>query len=599
MRRRKNDPFFCTEISSGGPGGRWPPGSPAQGCPVKAFAALLERLAFTPARNAKLQILRHYLERTPDPDRGYALAALTGDLKLRAVTPVLLRGLAEQRFDAELFRLSYDFVGDLAETIALIWEGDPQGDLALSDAVHLLERTGKAGLPAVIGATLDRLGPSERLAFLKLATGNLRIGLSARLARTALAQMGGPTLDQIEEVWHGLVPPYPEVFAWIAGGPRPDHAARAPFRPVMLSTATDLDELRALDPAEHAAEWKWDGIRVQAVSEGGVRRLYSRSGEDISAAFPDLIEQMNFEGAADGELLVRRAGGVATFNDLQQRLNRKTVGRALLASHPAGLRVYDLLTWQGEDLRARPWTERRQVLEAADFGSDSIDVSPLLAFRSWDDLAALRAAPPDPVIEGVMIKRRDSTYVGGRPRGPWFKWKRDPRVVDAVLMYAQRGHGKRSGFYSDFTFGLWDGEALVPVGKAYFGFTDEELRELDRFVRNNTAERFGPVRALVPRLVVEVAFEGVGRSARHRSGVAMRFPRISRIRWDKPAAEADHLATLESMIDDPNAFGSDAARAGVRHGRKKRREAGEDGAGEPGVSHPRTPAGYLPTEDEG
>ncbi|WP_084115564.1 cisplatin damage response ATP-dependent DNA ligase [Paracoccus sphaerophysae] len=541
---------------------------------MRAFADLLERLAFTPSRNAKLQLLQHYLERTPDPDRGYAFAALTGDLKLRTVTPGLLRGLVEERFDPELFRLSYDFVGDLAETIALIWDGEAQGELSVSAAVHLLETTGKAGLPAAIAGVLDRLGPSERLAFLKLATGNLRIGLSARLARTALAQMGGPELHEIEELWHGLTPPFTELFAWIGGGARPESAALAPFRPVMLSTPTDLDELRALDPADHVAEWKWDGIRVQAVSDGGVRRLYSRTGEDISGAFPDVIAAMNYDGALDGELVVRREGAVASFNDLQQRLNRKTVSKPMLSSHPAGLRVYDALIWQGADLRGLPLMERRAVLESADFGSEMIDLSPLLTFATWDDLAALRADPPDPVIEGVMIKRRDSVYVGGRPRGPWFKWKRDPRVVDAVLMYAQRGHGKRSGFYSDFTFGLWDGEALVPVGKAYFGFTDEELRELDRFVRNNTVERFGPVRAVAPKLVVEVAFEGVNRSTRHKSGVAMRFPRISLIRWDKPVAEADRLETLEAMIDDPNVFGSDAARAGTRHGRKKRREEG-------------------------
>ncbi|PZO68174.1 MAG: ATP-dependent DNA ligase [Paracoccus denitrificans] len=538
---------------------------------MKEFANLLERLAFTPARNAKLTILRHYLERTPDPDRGYALAVLTGDLKLRTVTPSLLRGLVEERFDPELFRLSYDFVGDLAETIALIWQGAPNNgpEITVSDAVDLLTTTGRSNLPKVIADVLDRLGPSERLAFLKLATGNLRVGLSARLARTALAQMGGPDLAEIEEIWHGLEPPFLPLFQWIEGGERPAQAALAPFRPVMLSTPVDLDELQAFDPTEYLAEWKWDGIRVQAVSDQGVRRIYTRTGEDISGAFPDLLDELNFDGAVDGELLVRRQGDVATFNDLQQRLNRKTVTAAMMASHPAGLRVYDLMLWQGQDLRGLPLMERRKVLESADFGSDRIDVSELLTFQTWDDLAALRADPPAAVIEGVMIKRRDSAYVGGRPRGPWFKWKRDPHVVDAVMMYAQRGHGKRSGFYSDFTFGLWSGDTLVPVGKAYFGFTDEELRELDRFVRNNTTDRFGPVRAVAPKLVVEVAFEGINRSTRHKSGVAMRFPRVSRIRWDKPAEEADHLPTLEAMIDGTD----DAAgvKSGTRHGRTKRR----------------------------
>ncbi|MBC9246223.1 cisplatin damage response ATP-dependent DNA ligase [Paracoccus sp. 11-3] len=515
---------------------------------MKAFANLLERLAFTPARNAKLQLLRHYLMATPDPDRGYALAALTGDLKLRAVTPGLLRGLMAQRVDEQLFSLSYDFVGDLAETIALLWQADGDEDVPLHQAVALLAETGKAGLPAAIAAMLDRLGSSQRLAFLKLATGNMRVGLSARMARMALADMGQPTVADIEEIWHGLTPPYQPLFDWIAGGPRPENAAKAPFRPVMLSTPVDLDQLRGLDPSEYIAEWKWDGIRVQAINDQGVRRLYSRTGEDISASFPDLIGALNFDGAVDGELLVRRGNEVASFGDLQKRLGRKSVTRAMLESHPAALRVYDAMFWQGDDLRDLPLTQRRMLLEQADFGSDGIDLSPLLDFTTWDELAALRTDPPSPVIEGVMIKRRDSRYVSGRPRGPWFKWKRDPMVVDAVLLYAQRGHGKRSGFYSDFTFGLWDGDQLVTVGKAYFGFTDEELKELDRFVRNNTIDRFGPVRALQPKLVLEVAFEGLNASGRHKSGVAMRFPRISRIRWDKPASEADHLTTLKAMI---------------------------------------------------
>jgi DNA ligase-1 len=515
---------------------------------MKSFANLLERLAFTAARNAKLRILRHYLEQTPDPDRGFALAALTGDLKLRAVTPKLLRGLMAERVDEQLFALSYDFVGDLAETIALLWDGDQDDDVPLRDAVMLLSDTARGALPAAISAMLDRLGPSERLAFLKLATGNMRVGLSARMARLALAEMGDPQVKDLEEIWHGLTPPYQPLFDWIAGGTRPEHAAKAPFRPVMLSTPVDLDQLRALDPADYIAEWKWDGIRVQAVNDDGVRRLYSRTGEDISGSFPDVIEALNFDGAIDGELLVRRGADVAPFGDLQKRLGRKVVGKAMLDSHPAGLRVYDMMIWDGRDLRDLPHQDRRAILQQADFGSNRIDVSPLLDFTTWDDLAALRADPPSIVIEGVMIKRRDSAYVGGRPRGPWFKWKRDPMVVDAVMLYAQRGHGKRSGFYSDFTFGLWDGDHLVPVGKAYFGFTDKELRELDRFVRTNTTERFGPVRSVAPKLVLEVAFEGLNASARHKSGVAMRFPRISRIRWDKPAAEADQLDTLKAMI---------------------------------------------------
>ncbi|WP_294924860.1 cisplatin damage response ATP-dependent DNA ligase [uncultured Paracoccus sp.] len=516
---------------------------------MKAFARLLERLAFTPGRNAKLTLLSHYFRDTPDPDRGWALAALTGTLELRQVSPSLLRRLAGERVDEQLFALSYDFVGDLAETIALIWpDTTPGPDLPLSQAVATLRETGKLALPGAIAALLDRLTPPERLALLKLATGNLRVGVSARLARVALARTGQRSAEEIEEIWHGLTPPYLPLFDWLQGGERPLLSSAAPFRPVMLSTPVTPADLAALDPAEHVAEWKWDGIRVQAVAEGGLRKLYSRTGEDIGAAFPDLIEAMDFEGALDGELLVRRGDEVAPFADLQKRLNRKTTPRALLQSHPASLRLYDVLTWQGQDLRPLPLVQRRQALEAARLDPARIDLSPLLPFGTWDDLAALRAAPHAPVIEGVMIKRRDAPYVAGRPRGPWFKWKRDPMVVDAVLIYAQSGHGKRSGFYSDFTFALWEGEDLVPVGKAYFGFTDEELRELDRFVRKNTVQRFGPVRQLAPKLVVEVAFEGLNPSTRHRSGLAMRFPRISRIRWDKPAPEADRLETLRAML---------------------------------------------------
>ncbi|WBU61475.1 cisplatin damage response ATP-dependent DNA ligase [Paracoccus albus] len=521
---------------------------------MREFAELLERLAFTPQRNGKLRLLSRYFAATDDPERGFALAALTGDLKLRAVTPTLLRGLVAERVDAELFAISYDFVGDLAETIALIWpepEAPPNDrDLPLPQLVDELLKTGKAGLPTLIASRLDALSPSERYAYLKLATGGLRVGVSARLARAALAEFGELPLTEVEEIWHGLTPPYLELFAWAGGGEKPVSAALAPFRPVMLSTATDLDALASLDPADYAAEWKWDGIRVQAVSDQGTRKLYSRTGEDIGGAFPDVLDRLNFDGVIDGELLVRRGDKVGSFSELQQRLNRKTVSKKLLESHPAGLRAYDLLLWGGDDLRPLPFDQRRAVLDSVIPGlaEPQIDASPMLPFKTWDELAALRADPPDPVIEGVMIKRRDSAYLAGRMKGPWFKWKRDPMVIDAVLLYAQRGHGKRSGYYSDFTFGVWDGDDLVPVGKAYFGFTDEELKQLDRFVRNNTVDRFGPVRAVRPTKVVEVAFEGLNRSTRHKSGVAMRFPRISRIRDDKPASEADRIETLREML---------------------------------------------------
>jgi DNA ligase-1 len=319
---------------------------------------------------------------------------------------------------------------------------------------------------------------------------------------------------------------------------------------MMLAHPLEEADIAKLLVEDFAAEWKWDGVRVQAASENGERRLFSRAAEDISRTFPDVLEQIAFNAVVDGELLVRRPdGAIAPFNDLQQRLNRKTVDPKLIAKFPAFIRAYDLLALNGEDLRALPFKDRRAKLEAfIPSAGPAFDLSPLVPSADWEALAAHRAAPPDSAIEGLMLKRWDSAYEQGRPKGLWFKWKREAHRVDCVLMYAQRGHGKRSSFYSDFTFGVWRDGALTPVGKAYSGFTDEELKQLDKFVRDNTLERFGPVRAVTQTLVLEVAFEGLQRSTRHKSGVAMRFPRIARIRWDKPAPEADTLEALERLL---------------------------------------------------
>jgi DNA ligase-1 len=547
---------------------------------MNRFAALLDRLAYEPGRNAKLRLLTDYFRTTADPDRGYALAAITGALSFRHAKPGLIRTLIAERTDPTLFALSYDYVGDLSETVALMWPGkahdeaekSPPPAPTLSEVVTTLASLGKADLPAQLAAWLDNLDETGRWALLKLVTGALRIGVSARLAKTAVAALGKRDVDEIEILWPSLKPPYGDLFAWLDGrAAKPESGDPAPFRPPMLSHAIEEADLAALDPADFMAEWKWDGIRIQAVaarrSDGGtVRRLFSRTGEDISASFPDLVDAFAFEGALDGELLIMRDGRVQSFNVLQQRLNRKTVTAKLMAEFPAHLRAYDLLVDGAADLRGEAFTARRTRLEAfiARLNHARIDLSPPVAFATWDELAAARADPAAAgagvdaeAVEGVMIKRRDSLYLPGRPKGPWWKWKRDPFVVDAVLMYAQRGHGKRSSFYSDYTFGVWTtgpaGEELVPVGKAYFGFTDAELAEIDRFVRANTVNRFGPVREVVHEndtgLVFEVAFEGLQRSTRHRSGVAMRFPRISRLRWDKAPRDADRMETLEALLE--------------------------------------------------
>ncbi|GJD37642.1 cisplatin damage response ATP-dependent DNA ligase [Methylobacterium bullatum] len=610
------------------------------------FAHLLDRLAYEPRRNAKLRLLQDYFAHAPDPERGWALAAMTGNLSFREAKPAMIRGLVEARVDPVLFALSHNYVGDLAETTALIWpvsaasplpagRGEGRDDLGvgaaspegegegvspdeappaspphprlpprsaddevgralspragrgvgpghnnppphiptLAEVVDTLRITKKSDLPAHIAGWLDALDETGRWALLKLITGALRVGVSARLAKTAVGALGGHEADAVEEVWHGLEPPYLGLFAWVEGrGERPTTLNPAPFRPPMLSHPIDEEtDFEKLDPAAFSGEWKWDGIRVQLSGgrdEAGeqVARVYSRTGEDITHAFPDLAEAITFSGTVDGELLILRESRVQSFNVLQQRLNRKAVTPKLLEEFPAHVRAYDLLTAEGEDLRPLPFATRRARLEGfvAALDHARIDLSPLVTFATWDDLAEARADPASvgagedaDAIEGVMLKLRDSPYLPGRPKGPWWKWKREPHLVDAVMMYAQRGHGKRSSFYSDYTFGVWrerpeGGRELVPVGKAYHGFTDAELAKLDRYVRNNTTKRFGPVREVAygidEGLVLEIAFEGVQRSTRHKSGVAMRFPRVHRIRWDKPAAEADRIEALETIL---------------------------------------------------
>jgi DNA ligase 1 len=583
---------------------------------MNRFAELLDRLTYEQGRNNKLRLMTNYFRSTADPERGWALAALTGALSFPHAKPGLIRSLIAERSDPVLFELSYDYVGDLSETVALMWPatlvqrtpsplvgegwgggsgGDPststliahlptptpnpspQGGgeedrekLTLSAIIETLSTLGKTELPRQLARWLDALDETGRWALIKLVTGGLRVGVSARLAKAAVAALGSTDAHDIELLWPGLAPPYIELFAWLEGrAEKPASADPAPFRPPMLAHALEDTDLAALDPAEFIAEWKWDGIRVQAAAarrDGAViARLYSRTGEDISKSFPDLLDALRLPGAIDGELLIMRDHRVQSFNVLQQRLNRKTVTDKLMAEFPAHLRAYDLLADGEEDLRHLPFADRRRQLEEfiARLDEPRVDLSPLVSFTTWDDLMAARKDPAAAgagadadAVEGVMLKRRVALYVPGRPKGPWWKWKRDPFIIDAVLMYAQRGHGKRSSYYSDYTFGVWtrgeSGDELVPVGKAYFGFTDEELLQIDRYVRRNTTERFGPVREVVHEpdqgLVLEVAFEGLQRSTRHKSGLAMRFPRISRLRWDKPPGEADRLELLETMV---------------------------------------------------
>jgi DNA ligase-1 len=525
---------------------------------MHAFAALLDRLVYTRSRNAKVRLIADYLKATPDPDRGWAMAALTGDLDIPGVKASVISALVQERVDPVLFAMSRDYVGDLAETVSLLWE-KPLGlddeayeDIRLSEVIERLRSLSRAEAPRALAGLLDRLDSSGRYALLKLATGALRMGVSARLAKTALAEAFGLDVDHVEEVWHGIEPPYAELFAWGEGrAPRPTAADVPVFRPFMLAHPLETDDI---DLSAYAAEWKWDGIRVQIVHVAGQTRLYSRAGDDITRAFPDVAADVAVAGVLDGELLVRgeaQGGEAGSFNALQQRLNRKTVSAKALADFPAFVRLYDILFDGDEDLRQLPWSERRARLEAfaPRLPAHRFDVSQLIEGKGFDDLMELRIGARDAAIEGLMLKRKDSPYVAGRRTGLWYKWKRDPLTADCVMMYAQRGHGKRSSYYSDYTFGCWteDGE-LLPVGKAYSGFTDAELIQLDRFVRNHTVNRFGPVREVEKTLVLEVAFDSIHESKRHKSGLAMRFPRIARIRTDKPAHEADTITGLRRLV---------------------------------------------------
>lgn len=521
---------------------------------MQAFAALIDNLVYTRSRDAKIRLIADYLRATPDPDRGWVLAALAGTLSIATVKSAAIRTMAEDRFDPMLFRMSRDYVGDTAETVALMWPDAIGSAVAptVSEVIDLLNSTSRVKAPLVLADFMDRLDANGRYALLKLATGGMRVGISARLAKTAFGQAFDVSVEDVEEVWHALRPPYAELFAWGEGRTeRPDPANSAFFRPFMLAHPLEDGSVHLDD---FVAEWKWDGIRIQIASTGGETRLFSRGGDEVTGSFPEIAAAFNGIGVVDGELLVRgdvQGGEAASFNALQQRLGRKNVTAAMQAEYPVFVRLYDILFGGAEDLRGQPWTARRNRLEqfTANLDPARFDLSALIEARDFDHLSEIRAAAREAAIEGVMLKRRDSPYLAGRKVGLWYKWKRAPLVADCVMMYAQRGSGKRSSYYSDYTFGCWSEDgALLPVGKAYSGFSDAELKWLDRFVRNNTVARFGPVREVEKSLVLEVAFDAVHESKRHKSGIAMRFPRISRLRRDKPADEADNIATLKGMI---------------------------------------------------
>ncbi|MFJ1267895.1 cisplatin damage response ATP-dependent DNA ligase [Legionella lytica] len=520
------------------------------------FAQLLSKLFFTFGQLDKRALIEHYFREVSDPERGYALAVMANVLKFPHFKRNLIKELLEERMDAFLFSLSYDYVGDFAETVALLWVEDesPHELPPLSEIITTLQKLSKNETKTYLTQLLNQSNSIERWALLKLGLGSLRIGVSERFLKNTLAHYGGVHVQEIEQIWHGLQPPYTQLFAWLEKqADKPSLVDAIFFHPVMLSHPLEEKEINSLNPTQFYFERKYDGIRVQIVATPHNKALFSRTGDNLSHSFPDVLNLVDSNVVLDGELVIIKEGKAGTFNELQQRLNRKVLSPRMMSDFPAGVILYDILSLDYIDLRGKPFHERRGALEQwfVSHSKPNLLLSDLLTLDAKQNIHELKKQVLDenhPAVEGLMLKHKDSPYLAGRPKGHWYKWKRNPLIVDAVLMYAQRGHGKRSSYYSDYTFGLWDKDQLTPIGKAYFGFTDQELLELDKWVRNHTIQRFGPVREVTKELVFEVSFDAVNYSARHKSGVALRFPRINRIRWDKPAGEGDHLETLIQLI---------------------------------------------------
>ena len=527
---------------------------------MKAFAELFAELDQTTRTTCKVEALAAYLGRVDDVDQLWAIALLSGRTPRRAVTTRQLRqwAAAVAGIPDWLFDESYAIVGDLAETIALLLPGDRQRDnrplaLWMSD-IGRLAAGDDEGKRAFVTSAWERLGRTERLVFNKLITGGFRVGVSQKLMTRAIALATGLEDAAIAERIMGDWSPATTTFRALFIDSGGHHVVSRPY-PFFLAHPLD-DAIAAIGaPADWLAERKWDGIRGQLIRRDGRTFVWSRGEELVTNRFPELSELGDVlpDGTViDGEILPWRDGRPLRFQALQTRIGRKTVTRKALVEAPVVLMAYDLIEWQGEDIRALALRKRRAMLEALVAETrqcPALVLSPLVAFSDWETLAAERDRSREFLSEGLMLKRAQSAYGIGRRKGDWWKWKIAPETIDAVMIYAQAGHGRRANLYSDFTFAVWGaGGELVPFAKAYSGLTDAELQEITAWVRRNTLERFGPVRRVTPHHVFEIAFEGLQPSTRHKSGVAVRFPRISRWRRDKPISEANSLDDLMALL---------------------------------------------------
>jgi ATP-dependent DNA ligase len=529
---------------------------------MRAFARLYTALDETTKTNEKIGALVQYFRASPPEDAIWAIHFLIGRRikRLIEVRKLVEWAIAEAGVPEWIFGDCYSAVGDLAETIALLL---PEAGMVSDMPLHLwmderilpLARQSEAEQERNITSAWQTLNDAERLVFNKLITGGFRVGVSQQLVVRALARTTGVDEGTIAHRLTGTWTPNAVFFTALVALETTDAEVSRPY-PFFLAYPLD-GEIESLgEPSEWQAEWKWDGIRSQTIRRNGQTFVWSRGEELVTERFPEIAGAADFlpDGTViDGEIMPWKDGAPLPFAQLQRRIGRKSLGAKILADVPVVVIAYDLLEHGGRDLRGEPLTERRRLLNETivNLRSPAFVLSPEIAMSTWGDAHSAYARARETSAEGLMLKRRDAVYGVGRRKGGWWKWKVQPYTVDAVMIYAQAGHGRRASLHTDYTFAVWDGDALVPFAKAYSGLTDVEIRELDAWIRRNTVEKFGPVRSVKPEHVFELGFEGIQKPPRHKSGVAVRFPRILRWRMDKKPEDADTIATLRALMESP------------------------------------------------
>ena len=523
---------------------------------MKRFARLFSQLESTNKTNAKIAALTDYFESAPEQDKIWCLALFTGKRPRRPVKTTLMKewALEMSQIPEWLFQESYSAVGDLGETLSLLLPENTQSfdkhlHQWMQEIIQLSDQAEQVKKKYVMNAW-NGLNTEERLIFNKLIGGSFRIGVSYKMLVNALALYAKKEPSMLMHSLMGNWSPETSAFQELIQGKNINSDNSKPY-PFCLAYALEGEPGDLGLPAEWEAEYKWDGIRGQIIKRNNEVHIWSRGEELVTDQFPELVktaEGISQSFVLDGEILAIKDEKVLNFNELQKRLNRKTLSKKMLEDTPVGFYAYDLLELEGKDLRINPLWERRAIMKPLLVGESNYFLSEEIPFSKWDDLIEIRKRSREINSEGLMLKRRNSVYHAGRKKGDWWKWKVDPLTIDAVMIYAQRGSGRRSGHYTDYTFAVRNGDELVTIAKAYSGLTNKEIEEVSRFVRNNSLEKFGPVRTVKPELVFEIAFEGIGLSNRHKSGVALRFPRISRWRKDKTIKDIDTIESVKSLI---------------------------------------------------